>query len=73
VRSSEDIERYYSVLGGVHHIQEDCPRGRLIPDDFRRKGSGGLPLCPACRQRVEAEEQRTAKQRDREDGPSAEP
>jgi hypothetical protein len=66
VKRSEDNERYYSVLGGVHHTQEDCPRGRLIPDDFRRKGTGGLPLCPACRERVEADQLRVAKQREQD-------
>jgi hypothetical protein len=66
VKCFEDNERYHSVLGGVHHTQEDCPRGRLIPGDFKRKGSGGLPLCPACRDRVEADQQRRAKERDRE-------
>jgi hypothetical protein len=68
VRSSEDNGRYYSVLGGVHHTLEDCPRGRLIPDDFRRKGSGGLPLCPACRERVEAHQKLMAKERERKQG-----
>jgi hypothetical protein len=66
VRSYEDNERYYSVLGGVHHTEKDCPRGRLIPDDFRRAGTGGLSLCPACRERIEADQQRIAKQRERE-------
>ena len=61
--SFEDSQRYHSVLGEVYHIMEDCPRGRLIPGDFRRQGSGGLPLCPACRDRVEAEQQRVAKER----------
>ena len=63
---SEDNGRYHSVLGEVHHTQEDCPWGRLIPDDFRRKGSGGLPLCPACLERVQADQQRMAKQREQE-------
>jgi hypothetical protein len=62
----EDTGRYYSVLGGVHHTQEDCPRGRLIPEDFKRKGSGGLPLCSACRERIEADQHRIAKQRENE-------
>jgi hypothetical protein len=47
-------------------MKEDCPRGRLIPEDFWRKGSGGLPLCPACREREEAEKHRAAKQQERD-------
>jgi len=64
VRCLEDNGRYYSVLGGVHHTQDDCPSGRLIPEDFKRKGSGGLPLCPACHDRVVADQQRRTKHQD---------
>ncbi|HEY7637998.1 MAG TPA: hypothetical protein VH763_20810 [Gemmatimonadales bacterium] len=71
MRSDEDNGRYYSVLGGVHHILEDCPRGRLIPDDFKREGSGGLPLCPACRERVEAGQRQQAKRRARDQEPGS--
>jgi hypothetical protein len=45
---------YRALAGDVYHIHLNCPVGRLIPDEWRRSGSGGLPLCPACRAREAA-------------------
>lgn len=33
---------------GVHHIYEDCPKGRRIAPQDRRTGVGGWFLCQSC-------------------------
>jgi hypothetical protein len=43
---------YRALAGEVYHTHLRCPTGRLIPAEWRRDGSGGLPLCPACRART---------------------
>jgi hypothetical protein len=45
---------YRALAGEVYHTHLQCPTGRLIPAEWRREGSGGLPLCPACRARTAA-------------------
>jgi hypothetical protein len=56
----EDSRSYYSVLDGVHHTEEACPTGRLVPPEFRREGTGGLALCPGCRARIEGRQRLAA-------------
>jgi hypothetical protein len=46
---------YRAVAGDVYHTLALCPSGRQIPEEWRREGTGGLPLCPACRARSTAE------------------
>jgi hypothetical protein len=45
---------YRAIAGDVYHTHPNCPVGRRIPAEWRRDGSAGLPLCPACRARAEA-------------------
>lgn len=33
----------------VHHNQDDCKSGKLIPAHNRRPGENGWPLCQHCR------------------------
>jgi hypothetical protein len=53
VRRAKDTS-YYSEVDTVHHTEDECPGGRLIPPELRRHGTGGYELCPACRARGEA-------------------
>ena len=33
----------------VHHDNEDCPDGKRIEAKHRESGTGGKPLCDACK------------------------
>lgn len=51
---TDSTDCYRAVAGDVYHLHLTCPVGRLIPAEWRHEGTGGLPLCPACRARTAA-------------------
>jgi hypothetical protein len=40
---------YHQRGGTKHHTWDECPEGKLIPDEERERGKGGLPKCETCR------------------------
>jgi len=46
---------YYAEFEDVYHTEEQCPAGRLIPDELRTESIWtGRSWCPSCRAREEA-------------------
>ena len=58
----DDLDLVYrAIAGDVYHTDARCPVGRCIPPEWRVTDSGGLPICPACRARADAERMRSSR------------
>jgi hypothetical protein len=44
-----DSTEYPPTHRNVHHDHEDCPDGKRIEAKHRKSGTGGKPLCDACK------------------------
>jgi hypothetical protein len=42
-------EEYPPKHREVYHDHDDCPDGKQIMEKHRKLGTGGKPLCKACR------------------------
>lgn len=44
-----DSPEYPPSHRNVHHDHNDCPDGKRIKTENRKYGTGGKPLCDACK------------------------